>query len=60
MISTDKPCRHRCRHADCAMERGDPLPDPVAVAYWPDGKKYEPKGAADISADTVNKEPEET
>ena len=35
----DGPCR-RCRHADCAMDRGDPLPDPVTGARWPDGREY--------------------
>jgi len=34
----DRPCRHACRHLDCLMDRGEPLPDWV-VGYR-DGVRY--------------------
>lgn len=34
----DQPCRHACRHFDCMMSRGEPLPAWV-VAYQ-DGSRY--------------------
>lgn len=34
----DRPCRHACRHLDCLMDRGEPLPGWV-VGYR-DGERY--------------------
>lgn len=43
-------CRHACRHADCCMDRGDPLPGVVARAWWPDGSEYAPRVPASAVA----------
>jgi hypothetical protein len=38
--SAEASCRHRCRHYDCMMDRGEPLPD--GVTGYIDGILYHP------------------
>lgn len=51
-----RPCR-KCRHLDCMMDRGEPMPDWV-VAYQ-DGKPYAPNQTTDDQAkDDTKEQPE--
>lgn len=50
---SDGPCRHRCRHYDCMMDRGERLPE--GVTGYVEGVLYQPTdlGSSVVAASDV-------